>query len=143
MVMMARISGVRVAMEIRTFQGTECWSFRRSAAQKLASKAYAASVPAGLGHAGRLRPFEGRCVGVVGGRPQECRTAGSAYRAGAHGGAASVAEVFRGARTMVRHNAAGVPALLPAIITHEEPLQALIIDHTSYPKKGKHSVGVT
>jgi len=43
---------------------------------------------------------------VVGGGPQERRTAGSADRTGAHGGAASVAGVLRGTRTVALHNAA-------------------------------------
>ncbi|HUB45449.1 MAG TPA: hypothetical protein VMB73_10730 [Acetobacteraceae bacterium] len=34
-------------------------------AQKLASKVSAASLAAGLGHADRLRPFEGHCVGSL------------------------------------------------------------------------------
>ena len=80
---------------------------------------------------------------VVGGGPQECRTAGGGDCAGANSGATPIAAALCGAGAVVRSGDAAPCArrALPSI-TRDEPIQAWIIDDTGFPKKGSHSVGV-
>lgn len=108
-------------------------------------EAYASKLAAGLGHADRVRPFQDYCVGLLSAEGRKSveplaaltapeRTAAQ-HQSLLHlvaQGPWSDAAMLRGVREQV----------LP-VISREEPIQALIIDDTSYPKKGKHAVGVT
>jgi SRSO17 transposase len=108
-------------------------------------EAYAARLAAGLGHADRVRPFHDYCVGLLSAEGRKSVEPLAALTAPERTSSQhqsllnlvgrapwSDATMLRGVREQV----------LPAI-TRTEPIQAFIIDDTSYPKKGKHSVGVT
>ena len=106
-------------------------------------RAYAADLAAVLGHADRVRPFEDYCIGLLSAEGRES--------------VEPLAAVTAPERTAAQHQSllhlvAQAPwsdqavlrrvreRVLPSI-TREEPIQAWIVDDTSYPKKGKHSVG--
>jgi SRSO17 transposase len=107
-------------------------------------RAYAADLASVLGHADRVRPFGDYCVGLV---SAEGRKSVEPLAA------ATAPERTAAQHQSLLHLVAQAPwsdqavlrrireLVLPSII-REEPIQALIIDDTSYPKKGKHSVGV-
>jgi SRSO17 transposase len=108
-------------------------------------EAYAASLAAGLGHADRVGPFQHYCVGLLSaeGRksvePLAALTAPERTAAQHQSLLHFVAQAPWSDATMLR----GVREQILPVITREEPVQALIVDDTSYPKKGQHSVGVT
>jgi SRSO17 transposase len=108
-------------------------------------EAYAANLAAGLGHADRVGPFQDYCVGLLSaeGRksvePLAALTAPERTAAQHQSLLHFVAQAPWSDATMLR----GVRKQVLPAITREEPIQAFIIDDTSYPKKGKHSVGVT
>ncbi len=108
-------------------------------------EAYAAKLAAGLGHADRVRPFHDYCVGLLSaeGRksvePLAALTAPERTSAQHQSLLTFVAESPWSDDIML----AEVRKQVLHAITRKEPIQAFIIDDTSYPKKGKHSVGVT
>jgi len=108
-------------------------------------EAYAAKLAAGLGHADRVRPFQDYCVGLLSAEdrksvePLAALTAPERTAAQHQSLLHFVAEGPWSDATMLRE----VRAQVLPVVTREEPAQAFIIDDTSYPKKGKHSVGVT
>ena len=108
-------------------------------------EAYAAKLAAGLGHADRIGPFRDYCIGLLSAEGRKSVEPLAALTAPARTAAQHqsllnlVGQSPWCDATMLRDVREQV---LPAI-TREEPIQAFIIDDTSYPKKGKHSVGVT
>ena len=108
-------------------------------------EAYAARLAAELGHADRVRPFHDYCVGLLSAEGRKS--------------VEPLAALTAPGRTSPQHQSllnfvaqapwcdatllTEVRAQVLPVITGEEPVQAFIIDDTSYPKKGKHSVGVT
>ena len=121
-------------MDLRDETGTEA-RFR----------AYAADLASVLGHADRVRPFEDYCVGLLSAEGRKS--------------VEPLAAVTAPERTAAQHQSllhlvAQAPwsdqAVLSRVrervvpsITRDEPIQAWIIDDTGFPKKGRHSVGVT
>ena len=107
-------------------------------------RAYAAELALVLGHADRVRPFQDYCIGLLSAEGRKS--------------VEPLAAVTAPDRTAAQHQAllhlvGNAPwsdqALLSRVrervmpsLTREEPVQALIIDDTGFPKKGKHSVGV-
>ena len=107
-------------------------------------RCYAADLASVLGHADRVRPFEDYCVGLLSAEGRKS--------------VEPLAAVTAPERTAAQHQSllhlvAQAPwsdqAVLRRVrervlrsITSEEPIQALIIDDTGFPKKGSHSVGV-
>ena len=107
-------------------------------------RAYAADLVSVLGHADRVRPFEDYCIGLLSAEGRKSVEPLAAITAPERTAAQhqsllhivaqapwSDAAVLRRVRERV----------LPSV-TRTEPVQAWIIDDTSFPKKGKHSVGV-
>src|ERR1700761_3966070 len=118
-------------MDLRDETGTEA-RFR----------AYAADLALVLGHADRVRPFQDYCVGLLAaeGRksvePLAALTAPERTAAQHQSLLHFVAAAPWSDATMLRE----VRAQVLPVVTREEPIQALIFDDTSYPKKGTHSV---
>jgi SRSO17 transposase len=108
-------------------------------------RAYAADLTAVLGHADRVGPFEDYCIGLLSaeGRksvePLAAVTAPERTAAQHQSLLHLVAQAPWSDQAVLRRVRERV---LPSM-TREEPIQAWIVDDTSYPKKGKHSVGVT
>jgi SRSO17 transposase len=107
-------------------------------------RTYAADLATVLGHADRVRPFEDYCVGLLSAEGRKS--------------VEPLAAVTAPERISVQHQSllhlvAQAPwsdqavlnrvreRVLPTL-TRDEPVQALIIDDTGFPKKGSHSVGV-
>ncbi len=107
-------------------------------------RAYAATLASVLGHADRVRPFEDYCVGLLsaeGRKSVELLAAATAPErtAAQH---QSLLHLVAQAPWSDQAMLTRVRELVLPSITREEPIQALIVDDTSYPKKGTHSVGV-
>src|SRR3981189_1588742 len=108
-------------------------------------RAYATDLASVLGHADRVRPFEDYCIGLLSaeGRksvePLAAVTAPERTAAQHQSLLHLVAQAPWSDQAVLRRVRERV---LPSM-TREEPIQAWIVDDTSYPKKGKHSVGVT
>src|SRR5271157_5993350 len=101
-------------------------------------RAYAADLASVLGHADRVRPFEDYCVGLLSAEGRKS--------------VEPLAAVTRPVRTAAQHQSllhvvAQAPwsdqAVLARVrqrvlpcVTRAEPVQALIIDDTGFPKKG-------
>ena len=107
-------------------------------------RAYAADLASVLGHADRVRPFEDYCVGLLsaeGRKSVELLAAATAPErtAAQH---QSLLHLVAQAPWSDQAMLTRVRELVLPSITREEPIQAWIMDDTSYPKKGKHSVGV-
>jgi SRSO17 transposase len=107
-------------------------------------RAYAADLASVLGHADRVRPFEDYCIGLL---LAEGRKSVEPLAA------ATAPERTAAQHQSLLHLVSQAPwsdqavlsrvreRVLPSI-TRDEPIQALIIDDTGFPKKGSHSVGV-
>lgn len=108
-------------------------------------RAYAADLASVLGHADRVGPFTDYCVGLLSaeGRksvePLAAVTAPERTAAQHQSLLHFVAQAPWSDTAMLRRVRNRV---LPSI-TRDEPLQAWIIDDTGFPKKGRHSVGVS
>ena len=107
-------------------------------------RTYAADLASVLGHADRVRPFEDYCIGLLSAEGRKSVEPLAAVTAPERTAAqhqsllhfvAQAAWSDQAMLTRVRER------LLPSI-TRDEPVQALIIDDTGFPKKGCHSVGV-
>lgn len=107
-------------------------------------QAYATALTSVLGHADRVKPFEAYCTGLLSaeGRksvePLAAVTAPERTAAQHQSLLHFVAQAPWSDAAMLRH----VTQIVLPSITRDEPVQAWIIDDTSFPKKGKHSVGV-
>jgi SRSO17 transposase len=107
-------------------------------------QAYATALASTLGHADRVRPFEDYCIGLLSAEGRKSVEPLAAVTAPARTAAQHqsllhfVAQAPWSDAAMLRRVAERV---LPSV-TRDEPVQAWIIDDTSFPKKGKHSVGV-
>src|ERR1700751_301180 len=108
-------------------------------------EAYSADLASVLGHADRVRPFADYCVGLLWaeGRksvePLAAVTAPERTAAQHQSLLHFVAQAPWSDQAMLRRVRERV---LPCI-TRDEPIQAWIIDDTGFPKKGRHSVGVS
>jgi SRSO17 transposase len=108
-------------------------------------RACAAGLASDLGHADRVRPFEDYCVGLLSaeGRksiePLAAVTAPDRTAAQRQSLLHFVAQAPWSDAAMLRRARQRVLSS----ITRDEPIQAWIIDHTGFPKKGRHSVGVS
>ncbi len=133
-----------VAVKIPTFLGRVEVDLQDNGGTEARFRAYAADLASVLGHADRVRPFEDYCVGLLsaeGRKSVEPRAAATAPErtAAQHQSLLHlVAQAPWSDQAMLKRVRERV---LPSI-AREEPIQAWIIDDTSYPKKGKHSVGV-
>ena len=133
-----------VAVEIQTFSEGGV-GLHDAAGTQERFRAYAADLASVLGHADRVRPFGDYCVGLLSAEGRKS--------------VEPLAAVTAPERTAAQHQSllhlvAQAPwsdqavltrvreRVLPSI-TRDEPVQAWIIDDTSFPKKGSHSVGVT
>ena len=107
-------------------------------------RSYAADLASVLGHADRVRPFGDYCIGllVAEGRksvePLAAVTAPERTAAQHQSLLHIVAQAPWSDAALLRR----VRERVLASLTREEPIQAWIIDDTSFPKKGTHSVGV-
>jgi SRSO17 transposase len=107
-------------------------------------RACAADLASVLGHADRVRPFDDYCVGLLSAEGRKS--------------VEQLAAVTAPERTAAQHQSLlhlvaqapwsdqAVPSrvcehVLPSI-SRDESIQAWIVDDTSFPKKGSHSVGV-
>jgi SRSO17 transposase len=108
-------------------------------------RAYAAELASDLGHADRVRPFEDYCVGLLSaeGRksvePLAAVTAPERTAAQHQSLLHFVAQAPWSDAAMLRR----VRQRVLPLITRDQPIQAWIIDDTGFPKKGRHSVGVS
>ncbi len=108
-------------------------------------RAYALDLASVLGHADRVKPFEDYCVGLLSAEGRKSVEPLAAVTAPQRTGAQHQSLLHLVAQapwsdqavlTRVRER------VLPSL-TQKEVVQAWIIDDTGFPKKGKHSVGVT
>ena len=106
--------------------------------------AYVGELTSVIGHADRAWPLRDYCAGLVGDRrSQERGTDRSGDGAGPSFGAASKIAAFRCRGTVVgRAVLAKVRELVVPAIERHGPIEAWIIDDTSFPKCGSNSVGV-
>lgn len=131
-------------MKIRT-SGEEELDLQADSGPEARFEAYAAKLAASLGHADRVRPFHDYCVGLVSAEGRKSVEPLAALTAPARTSAQHqsllnfVAQAAWSDAAMLRE----VREQVVPVMTREEPIQAFIIDDTSYPKKGQHSVGVT
>jgi SRSO17 transposase len=105
---------------------------------------YVEAVPAALGHADRVVPFQSYCAGLLlpGDRtsvePMAARVQPGRVQAAHPSLHPFVAKAGWSDEAVL----AAVQARLLPVIEQRGPIRALIIDDIGFPKKGKHSVGV-
>jgi SRSO17 transposase len=107
-------------------------------------RAYTADLASVLRHADRARPFQDYCTGLLSAEGRKSVEPLAALTAPER-----TAEQHQSLLHFVAQAPWSDAVMLTQVreqvlpgITREEPIQALIVDDTSYPKKGKHSVGV-
>jgi len=107
-------------------------------------RAYAADLASVLGHADRIRPFADYCIGLLSAEGRKsveplAATTAPERTAAQHQSLLHVVAqaAWSDAAILQRVREHVLPSL-----TRDEPIQAWIIDDTSFPKKGRHSVGV-
>ena len=107
-------------------------------------RSYAADLASVLGHADRVKPFENYCVGLLSAEGRKSVEPLAAVTAPERTAAQHQSLLHLVAQAPWSDQAvlARVRAHVLPSLTREEPTQALIIDDTGFPKKGKHSVGV-
>src|ERR1700722_1823385 len=107
-------------------------------------RAYAADLASVLGHADRVRPFEDYCVGLLSAEGRKSVEPLAAVTAPERTAAQhqSLLHVVANASWSDQAVLSRVRERVLPSLTREEPVQALIIDDTGFPKKGEHSVGV-
>ena len=107
-------------------------------------RSYAADLASVLGYADRVKPFENYCVGLLSAEGRKSVEPLAAVTAPERTAAQHQSRLHLVAQAPWSDQAvlARVRAHVLPSLTREEPTQALIIDDTGFPKKGKHSVGV-
>ena len=107
-------------------------------------RSYAADLASVLGHADRVKPFEDYCVGLLSAEGRKSVEPLAALTAPERTAAQHQSLLHLVAQAPWSDQAvlARVREHVLPSLTREEPTQALIIDDTGFPKKGKHSVGV-
>ena len=105
---------------------------------------YAADLASVLGHADRVRPFGDYCIGLLTTEGRKSVEPLAAVTAPERTAAQHQSLLHMVAQAPWSDTAllARVRERVLASVTRAEPIQAWIIDDTSFPKKGEHSVGV-